>query len=232
MINIKNVEFLIGIITLFLAYIISTTIANCFRAWVANKMGDSTAKNEGFLTLNPLIHIDPVGLLFLIFFHFGWGRNVPINPLNITRPLRVIKLIFAYLSETIAHFFLALISLILLIGIFDARILELTHYAMLGKNISYLYPTASSFFISLAFILVDLIYLNIILGLLHFIVNSCRLIMFFVVERSPKYAIYNIYITFLLPVLLILFFSQQLWFLVINFVSYLGYLIAQIFGIA
>ncbi len=232
MINIKNVEFLIGIITLFLAYVISTTIANCFRAWVANKMGDSTAKNEGFLTLNPLIHIDPVGLLFLIFFHFGWGRNVPINPLNITRPLRVIKLIFAYLSETIAHFFLALISLILLIGIFDARILELTHYAMLGKNISYLYPTASSFFISLAFILVDLIYLNIILGLLHFIVNSCRLIMFLVVERSPEYAIYNIYITFLLPVLLILFFSQQLWFLVINFVSYLGYLIAQIFGIA
>lgn len=232
MINIKNAEFLISIITLFLAYIISITFSNYFRTWVANKVGDSTGKDEGFLTINPFVHIDLVGLFCLLFFHFGWGRNVPINPFNITAPFRIAKLIFAYLAKTIANFFLALLSLFFLVCSFGSHILELFPYVMLGKHISYLYPTASSFLISLAFILVNLLYLNIILGILNFIINSCRFIMILIVERSPQYAVYDTYVTFLLPILLILFFSQPLWILVINLVSYLGYLVAHLFGIA
>lgn len=237
MINIKSAELLIGFITFFLAYLIAITLANCFRAWVADKMGDPTAENMGFLTLNPLVHIDPIGLLFLIFFYFGWGRHVPINPFNITGPSRTIKLIFAYLSDTIAHFFLALGSLVLLVAAFDVHILDVARYMILTRNISHLYiahlyPAASSLLVSIAFIAVALIYLNVILGVLDLIINICSLIMLLVVERSPQYAMYNTYITFWLPILLILFFSGLLRFLAINLISYAGYIIAHAFGIA
>ena len=42
--------------------------------------GDPTAKEAGRITLNPLPHIDPIGLISLFVFRFGWAKPVPINP--------------------------------------------------------------------------------------------------------------------------------------------------------
>ena len=57
------------------------------HGWVAYKLGDPTAKSQGRLTLNPLVHIDPIGtvvvplvLLVLGGFIFGWARPVPVDP--------------------------------------------------------------------------------------------------------------------------------------------------------
>ena len=52
------------------------------HGWVAYKMGDPTPKFQGRLTVNPAAHIDPVGLVALMFAGFGWGRPVEINPAN------------------------------------------------------------------------------------------------------------------------------------------------------
>lgn len=52
------------------------------HALVAWKLGDDTPKLQGRVTLNPLAHVDPIGLLALIFIHFGWGRPVEIYPGN------------------------------------------------------------------------------------------------------------------------------------------------------
>lgn len=48
--------------------------------------GDPTAAQEGRLSLNPRAHIDPLGLLLLIFVGFGWGKPVPFNPYNLKFP--------------------------------------------------------------------------------------------------------------------------------------------------
>jgi Zn-dependent protease len=65
------------------------------HGWVANKLGDPTARNMGRLTLNPLRHIDPFGtvimpLLLLLLTNgrmvFGYARPVPINPYNFKDP--------------------------------------------------------------------------------------------------------------------------------------------------
>lgn len=65
------------------------------HGWVANKLGDPTARNMGRLTLNPLRHIDPFGtvimpLLLLLLtdgrFVFGYAKPVPINPYNFKDP--------------------------------------------------------------------------------------------------------------------------------------------------
>lgn len=50
------------------------------HGWVAYLLGDDTAKRDGRLSPNPLNHIDPLGLLSMIVFRFGWAKAVPINP--------------------------------------------------------------------------------------------------------------------------------------------------------
>jgi Zn-dependent protease len=73
------------------------------HGWVANKCGDSTAKLQGRLTINPLAHIDPFGtiimpLLCLMLpgsFLLGWAKPVPVDPRNMTRPRRDMALVAA-----------------------------------------------------------------------------------------------------------------------------------------
>ncbi len=58
------------------------------HGYVANKLGDPTAKNFGRLTLNPSKHIDPLGFIALIFVHFGWAKPVPVNARHFKKPKR------------------------------------------------------------------------------------------------------------------------------------------------
>lgn len=64
------------------ALLIAITFHEYAHARMAYFWGDPTAKYEGRLTLNPLSHLDPIGLLMLIIVRFGWAKPVPINPLN------------------------------------------------------------------------------------------------------------------------------------------------------
>jgi len=61
----------------------SIIIHELAHGWVADRMGDPTARLAGRLSLNPLKHLDLVGTLMLIFFGFGWAKPVPINLDNI-----------------------------------------------------------------------------------------------------------------------------------------------------
>jgi Zn-dependent protease len=77
------------------AFILSFCVHEFFHAFVANKLGDPTAKNLGRVTLNPLAHMDPVGTVLPIFlllfgspFVFGWGKPVPFNPMYFKKPKR------------------------------------------------------------------------------------------------------------------------------------------------
>ncbi|MGL5756244.1 MAG: site-2 protease family protein [Paraclostridium sp.] len=52
------------------------------HAYVAHLLGDDTAKMSGRMTLDPMKHVDPLGLIMLIVAHFGWAKPVPVNPNN------------------------------------------------------------------------------------------------------------------------------------------------------
>lgn len=58
------------------------------HGWVANKLGDPTAKLDGRLTMNPLASIDPMGALALLLFGFGWAKPVPVNSRYFKKPKR------------------------------------------------------------------------------------------------------------------------------------------------
>lgn len=60
----------------------------CAHGWVACKLGDDTAKFSGRMTLNPLVHFDPLGALSMLLFNFGWAKPVPVDPRNFKNPRR------------------------------------------------------------------------------------------------------------------------------------------------
>ncbi len=77
-----------GQITLFLLIVSALVISLSFHEWghafAAKMFGDDTAQRAGRLTLNPLAHIDPMGLLMVVIVGFGWAKPVPTNPRNFT----------------------------------------------------------------------------------------------------------------------------------------------------
>ncbi len=83
-----------------LAFLFSLSVHEAAHAWMADYLGDPTARLSGRKSLNPFAHLDPIGTLlpiFLIFtgspIVFGWGKPVPIDPFNLRNPRRDAALI-------------------------------------------------------------------------------------------------------------------------------------------
>lgn len=62
------------------AILIAVSLHEFAHGYVSYKLGDPTPKATGRLSLNPLAHLDPVGTICLLFFHFGWAKPVQVNP--------------------------------------------------------------------------------------------------------------------------------------------------------
>ena len=66
--------------------IIASTVHEYAHALTADKLGDYTPRVNGRLSLNPLVHIDPIGVITMILFKVGWSKPVPINEYNFKNP--------------------------------------------------------------------------------------------------------------------------------------------------
>ncbi|MCK4812723.1 MAG: site-2 protease family protein [Candidatus Marinimicrobia bacterium] len=75
-------------IAMIIPILLSLTIHEYSHGYIAYRLGDNTAKNMGRLTLNPLSHIDPIGLIMLFIIGMGWAKPVPINIHAFKRPKR------------------------------------------------------------------------------------------------------------------------------------------------
>jgi len=92
----------------FPAVLLAISVHEFAHGWVANRLGDPTARLAGRLTLNPFSHLDLIGGLALLLFHFGWAKPVPINPLYFRNPKRGILL--TSLAGAVANLLTAVIS--------------------------------------------------------------------------------------------------------------------------
>jgi len=73
----------------------SITVHEASHGWAAKRLGDRTAFDLGRVSLNPLVHIDPIGTIVLPLIlvlvgapAFGWAKPVPVNPFNLRHPRR------------------------------------------------------------------------------------------------------------------------------------------------
>lgn len=132
---------------------------------MALRLGDTTAKEMGRLTLNPVPHIDPVGSILVPLFSLlvagrvfiAWAKPVPINPLNFTRPRRddVLVAVVGPLSNLTLAFACSLI----VIGLLSlAPLLDAMNVAMLNEFVNFCIK-----------MLYDGVYLNIVLAVFNII---------------------------------------------------------------
>ena len=63
------------------------TVHEASHAISANRLGDDTSRLLGRTSLNPLVHLDPIGTIFLFLVGFGWGKPVPVNPNRFKNPI-------------------------------------------------------------------------------------------------------------------------------------------------
>jgi Zn-dependent protease len=75
-----------GLLLTLPAILFALTIHEYAHGVTALRFGDRTALNAGRLTLNPLVHLDPMGTLLLIIAHFGWAKPVPVDPRFLKNP--------------------------------------------------------------------------------------------------------------------------------------------------
>ncbi|MSR67646.1 site-2 protease family protein [Candidatus Peribacteria bacterium] len=104
--EILNPPFIISIL-------IALTVHEWAHAFVADRLGDHTARDMGRLTLNPIAHLDPLGTLMFFLVHFGWGKPVPVDPRNFRNIRRDSALVS--LAGPLSNLILTIIAFVLLL---------------------------------------------------------------------------------------------------------------------
>jgi Zn-dependent protease len=100
-------------ILMLIPMVLSLTVHEWAHAWSAHKLGDDTAKRLGRLTLNPIVHMDPIGslLLPLLGVPFGWAKPVPVNPAQFSRNVSMrTGMAITAAAGPISNFILAVLS--------------------------------------------------------------------------------------------------------------------------
>lgn len=85
--------------------LLALTFHEFSHAYVANRLGDPTARLMGRLTMNPLVHLDLIGTAMLFIVHIGWAKPVPVNPNNFRNPKR--DLLWVSLAGPVSNLILA-----------------------------------------------------------------------------------------------------------------------------
>ena len=104
-------SYLLNIVLSVVPSLLCITFHEVSHGYVAYRLGDTTAKDAGRLTLNSLKHIDPMGLLMMVVFKFGWAKPVPVNMMRFRSPKRGMAL--TALAGPVSNVLLALVFLFL-----------------------------------------------------------------------------------------------------------------------
>lgn len=129
------------------------------HGYVAYKCGDTTARNYGRLTINPVKHIDPIGFIALLLAGFGWANPVPVNTRNFKKPKRDMALVA--LAGPLSNFICAF--LFAFVYIFAYRLyLEQVFTAEFSEK-------AATLWIAILNILASFVYINIGLAIFNLI---------------------------------------------------------------
>ncbi len=105
------------------------------HGYVALKLGDPTAKEQGRLTLNPVKHLDPWGVLAFFIIKIGWAKPVPVNPRYFKNPQQ--DMLKVALAGPVSNILLAIISVIILKIVLAASVLPMVILEPLADMLVY-----------------------------------------------------------------------------------------------
>lgn len=168
-------------IAFLLAYFPTISLSGFLQAFLNKLLGDDTAKNEGFLTLDPSAHFDSIGFFILVFpwqligmdMNFGFGKRVPINVEKIYGKNKTFRSVLLMFTSSIAY----LITTILAVAIL---IFGLTFLVKFVPN----FLLNSGLDKSLTIFLQAIVRLNISLFLVYTVISFVNLIVYSVDEDS------------------------------------------------
>jgi len=156
--------------------LLAVTLHEVAHGFIADRLGDPTARLLGRLTLNPIKHLDPIGTIALLVFGFGWARPVPVNPNNLRNARN--GMIWVSIAGPAANLMLALFSALLLRGV--------VHVAAMLPEASQLLPFIKPVGLMAAFGL----YINVILCLFNLLpippLDGGRVLMGVLPERQSQ----------------------------------------------
>lgn len=203
--------FIINLLYLLPGLLIALSFHEAAHAWMANKMGDPTAKNLGRLTLDPTKHFDLWGFLMLILVGFGWGKPVPTNPRNY----------YNYKKGNV---------LVALAGVTTNLILSFIFYGIYFVLFTLLQINNEIIFN----LIINIILLNIVLCFFNLIpippLDGHHLVKGFIAKRSPRfYMMYQNYGYFVLIGLLVV--TNYIQIALSFFVTQITHLYALFFGL-
>lgn len=177
------------VITL-IVFIFSLNVHEFAHAITATLCGDDTPRRQGRLTLNPLAHIDVIGLLCILLFSFGWARPVEFNPNNFKHS-KTFSLLTA-IAGPLANFVLAIICMVML-SLINRFPLPLGIY----KTFIQIFQAGAA--------------VNVVLGVFNFIpippLDGGHLLMVIFDEKAPKISLWLRQNSFLIMIILLLFMS-------------------------
>lgn len=206
-----------GIIYSLPGVIVAMTFHEFAHAFAATKLGDDTPRLQGRLNLNPMSHIDPVGLLCLILLGFGWGKPVQINSRNFDSkyPLSKAEAIVAA-AGPIMNFIITFISIIIL-KIFSMNVSVVTTTTRIIENI-----------------LLSLIYVNIGLGVFNLIpvypLDGSKILNHFLPYKAREWMMNNQYILTII-VFIIVSSTDVVGYISAYIINGMAWLINLIFGL-
>jgi Zn-dependent protease len=120
-------------LVMLIAFILSVAVHEFGHAIMADKLGDSTPRSQGRVSLNPMVHADPIGTIALPLFGafmgfvIGWGKPVMVNPLAFTRKLRmkvahlIVALAGPMMNVFLAIFVTGLLTVLVATGVLTAK---------------------------------------------------------------------------------------------------------------
>ncbi|MDM8203161.1 site-2 protease family protein [Faecalicoccus acidiformans] len=121
-----NLEYIVSLV---IAVILAMSVHEMAHGLVSYWLGDPTAKLQGRISLNPFAHVDWLGVLCLLLFHFGWAKPVPVDPSYYKD--RKTGIIWTSFAGPVANFLLAFVCIFCLILILKLNPLFL--YSNLGS---------------------------------------------------------------------------------------------------
>ena len=171
MFNLSSIQHIQQFIALFIAYVPTVTIIGFIEAWIITLFGDDTAEENGFLTLNPMRHIDILGVVFLFLINWGFGQRVPYNPMNIKSPYRNLKFVGVVFTRPIVSLLLAILAMFALLFI-------------TGGNIITALSNASAIKLALINVIIALLNLNIIYVAIYYILGLATILVEFLLPDA------------------------------------------------